>query len=245
MSEPTSIQLVLPRRDLSRMTEPLRSLDYLRSARAWLRDVDVANICNEIWKEWVRRPWSAFSNFDWRFSYPINLSVLMADMKRYVDSFLSVSQFSFTPLNIGGNHWTLVAIDGRAGYKTLVFWDPLGRRCPAQAWRSLCSFFPDFHCFELVSRLQHDSFQCGVWVCWAVDLLISAAADGQAWTKASLLNLLNDAVSLNLTSVRVRDGGPRFIEDVRGGYLASLWRAASSNSLLVTYSDDGAVAPLS
>ena len=96
-----------------------------------------------------------------------------------------------------------------------------------------------------MSRLQHDSFQCGVWLCWAVDLLISAAADGQAWTKASLLNLLNDAVSLNLTSVRVRDGGPRFIEDVRGGYVASLWRAASSNSLLVTYSDDGAVAPLS
>ena len=108
------------------MTEPLSSLDYLRNARAWLRDVDVANICHEIWKEWVRRPWSAFSIFDLRFSYPINLSVLMADMKRYVDSFLSVSQFSFTPLNIGGNHWTLVAIDGRAAYKTLVFWSGSG-----------------------------------------------------------------------------------------------------------------------
>ena len=161
-----------------------------------------------------------------------------------METFLSDSQIAFTPLNIGGNHWTLVAIDGRAGHKTLVFWDPLGRRFPAQVWRSLCSFFPDLHCFELVSRQQHDGFQCGVWVCWAVDVLISATVDDRAWTVPYLSSLFCDAVSVNLVSVRIRDGEASFIEEVRDTFVSSLQRAASAGSLLVSYSDAVAV-PLS
>ena len=236
---------VPPRRaEKPRVAAPLWGLAYLRDTRAWLRDVDIANICNEIRKEWGRRPWSAFSNFDWRFCYPITLSVLVADLRQYVETFLSDSQIAFTPLNIGGNHWTLVAIDGRAGHKTLVFWDPLGRRFPAQVWRSLCSFFPDLHCFELVSRQQHDGFQCGVWVCWAVDVLISATVDDRAWTVPYLSSLFCDAVSVNLVSVRIRDGEASFIEEVRDTFVSSLQRAASAGSLLVSYSDAVAV-PLS
>ena len=89
--------------------------------------------------------------------------------------------------------------------------------------------------------MQFDGFQCGVWVCWAVNLLISATA----WTAPYLPNLLNEAVSVNLTSVRVREDGLRFIEEVRVSYVNSIMRAASAGSLLVDYIEAVAAAPLS
>ena len=92
--------------------------------------------------------------------------------------------------------------------------------------------------------MQFDCFQCGVWVCWVVNLLISAV-DGQAWTAPYLTNLLNEAVSVNLTSVRVREGGLRFIEEVRASFVNSIMRAASAGSLLVDYIEAVAAAPLS
>lgn len=106
-------------------------------------------------------------------------------------------------------------------------------------------FFPHFHCFELISRLQFDGFQCGVWVCWAVDLLVSVSVDGIPWTAPFLLKVLSDAISLNFASARVRDGGARLVEECRTSFVNSLQRAASSGSLLVSYSDAVAAAPSS
>ena len=83
-----------------------------------MSDVDVANICHEIWKEWACWPWSALRQIEWSFSYPIALSALLGDLQRYVDTFLCVPLITFLPLNVGNNHWTLVAIDGRPGFKT-------------------------------------------------------------------------------------------------------------------------------
>ena len=67
------------------------------------------------------------------------------------------------------------------------------------------------------------------------NLMISATVDNQAWTAPHLTNLLNEAVSVNLTSVRVREGGLRFIEEVRVSYVNSIMHAASAGSLLVDY----------
>ena len=93
--------------------------------------------------------------------------------------------------------------------------------------------------------MQFDGFQCGVWVCWAVNLLISVTVDDQAWTAPHLTSLLNETVSVNLTSVRVREGGLRFIEEVRVSFVNSIMRAASAGSLLVDYIEAVAAAPLS
>ena len=93
--------------------------------------------------------------------------------------------------------------------------------------------------------MQFDGFQCGVWVCWAVNLMISATVDRQARTAPHLTNLLNEAVSVNVTSVRVRDGGLRFIQEARVSFVNSIMRAVSAGSLLVQYTEAVAVAPLS
>ena len=69
---------------------------------------------------------------------------------------------------------------------------------------------------------------------WAVNLMISATVDDQAWTEPQPTSLLNEAVSANLTSVRVRDGGLRFIEKVRVSYVNFTMVAASAGLLLVT-----------
>ena len=109
---------------------------------------------------------------------------------------------------------------------------------PVEEWRRLCFFFPDYHCFELTRTLQFDGFQCGVWVCWTVNRLVSV--DGIPWSAPFLMNVL-----LNFASARVRDGGARLVEECRTSFVNSLQRAASSGSLLVSYSDAVAAAPSS
>ena len=70
----------------------------------------------------------------------------------------------------------------------------------------------------------------------------SATVDGQPWTETSLLN---EAVSVNLISVKFEMERLRFIEEVRVGFVNSVMRAASADSLLVEYIEAVAAAPLS
>ena len=79
----------------------------------------------------------------------------------------------------------------------------------------------------------------------AVHLLVSISVDGIPWTVPFLLNVLSDALSLNLASARVRDGSASLVEECRTSFVNSLQRAASSGSLLVSYSDAVAAAPSS
>lgn len=217
-------------RDLQRL-----ELEYLQDPRAWLRDEDIANICNEIRKQWTRRPWSAFASIDWRFHYPVTLAALLFDMTLYFHDLHLSPSVTFIPLNIGNSHWTLLALDSRPGKMAVVFWDPLGRACPHRAWTHICSFFDCFRCIDLVSRLQYDGFQCGVWVCWAIDVLISSTLDAVYWSVPNLSTLFGNAISLNFYPARLRDGQATFIEEVREAFVTSIQHAASSGSLLVEY----------
>ena len=73
----------------------------------------------------------------------------------------------------------------------------------------------------------------------------SATVDGQPWTEPRLTSLLNEAVSVNLISVKFEMERLRFIEEVRVGFVNSVMRAASADSLLVEYIEAVAAAPLS
>ena len=84
----------------------------------------------------------------------------------------------FVPLNLGRSHWTLLALDSRPRSRCVVFWDPLGHRCPDEIRYNLTNFFIGFTWTDIQSRIQHDGFQCGVWVCWAVETFTSLALDG-------------------------------------------------------------------
>ena len=89
----------------------------------------------------------------------------------------------FVPLNLGRNHWTLLALDSRLRSRCTVFWDPLGYRCPKEIWSKLTKFFIGFTLADLQSRVQYDGFQCGVWACWGVETLTSLALDGKDWDR--------------------------------------------------------------
>ena len=60
-----------------------------------------------------------------------------------------------------------------------------------------------------------------------MDVLISATVDDQAWTVPYLSSLFGDAVSVNLVSVRIRDGEASFIEEVRDTFVSFLQHAAA------------------
>ena len=81
--------------------------------------------------------------------------------------------FMFVPLNLGRRHWILIALDSRHRSRCAVFWDPLGYRCHDEIRYKLTNFFVGFTWTDVQSRIQHDGFQCGVWVCWAVETFTS------------------------------------------------------------------------
>ena len=77
---------------------------------------------------------------------------------------------TFIILNVGGCHWVLLIIDNRIS--RVYFFDPLGHSCPASISRILIQFFPTLLFIDLCTRLQFESFQCGVWVCWICETIL-------------------------------------------------------------------------
>jgi len=209
--------------------QPLpEGLRYLDNPTCWLRDQDIANILNEFYKTWQAATWSRFASIDWDLRYPVPIELFLSDMNRY---FVNRPEgVTFVPINLGRSHWTLLAIDSRPGHTRVVFWDPLGNPCPPSAWRKICTFFPaPFTCFDLITRLQLDGFQCGVWTCWFVNTLIQCVAENRDWTGATLTGLLTDSSTFCLP------GGASLIEDARASYVTSVRRAATLGTLLVEY----------
>ena len=144
----------------------------------------------------------------------------------------------FVPLNLGYKHWTLLALDSRLRSRCAVFWDPLGYRCPTEIWSKLTKFFVGFRLADLQSQLQHDGFQCGVWVCWAVETFTSLALDGKDWNKDTLLDAFENTLAAdglrNALSHAERKSShvsgllrQRFVDRIR--------RAATQQSLSVDY----------
>jgi hypothetical protein len=63
------------------------SLSYLDDPKAWLRDEDIANICHEIHKDFIRQPWTGFQNLDWFCHYPIPADLIPIKFDRVRDIF--------------------------------------------------------------------------------------------------------------------------------------------------------------
>ncbi len=142
----------------------------------------------------------------------------------------------FVPLNLGRSHWTLLALYSRLRFRCAVFWDPLGY--PKEIWSKLTKFFIGFTLTDLQSRVQYDGFQCGVWVCWAVETFTSLALDGKDWDRDTLLGALDNTLAaygllntLSLTQSAIR----RIRALLRQQFIDSVHHAAAQQSLSVDY----------
>ena len=117
-----------------------------------------------------------------------------------------------------------------------MFWDPLGYRCPKEIWSKLTKFFIGFTLADLQSRVQYDGFQCGVWVCWAVETFISLALDGKDWDQDTLLGAFDNTLApygqLNTLSIS-REATTRALLGQK--FVDCIHRAAAQQSLSVDY----------
>ena len=223
------------------------SLSYLDDSKAWLRDEDIANICHEIYKDFIGQPWTGFRDLDWFCHYPIPADLIPIKFDRVRDiicdhlswsRLLTSEHVMFVPINLSRNHWTLLALDSRLRSRCAVFWDPLGHCCPPEIWSKLTKFFIGFTLDDLQSRIQHDGFQCGVWVCWAVETFTSLALDGKDWNRGTLLAAFENtltAYGLTNTLSNARLNSSHISALVRQKFIDCVLQAAAHQSLSVDY----------
>jgi hypothetical protein len=144
----------------------------------------------------------------------------------------------FVPLNLGRRHWTLLALDSRPNFRCAVFWDPLGYRCPDEIRYKLTNFFIGFTWTDVQSRIQHDGFQCGVWVCWAVETFSSLVLGGNDWNRGTLRDAFDNTLAANglvNTLSNVRHNSSHISTLLRQQFIDCIYRASAQQSLSVDY----------
>ncbi len=126
-----------------------------------------------------------------------------------------------------------------------MFWDPLGYRCTKEIWSKLAKFFIGFTLTDLQSRVQYDGFQCGVWVCWAVETFTSLALDGKDWNRDTLLGAIDNtlaAYGLVNTLSNAKRNSSRISALVRQQFIDCIHHAVAQQSLSVdTLFPDGSI----
>jgi len=191
---------------------------------------------------------AGFQNLDWFCHYPIPADLIPIKFDRVRDIFISdklpwsrllISEsVMFVPLNLGRSHWTLLALDSRPSSRCVVFWDPLGYRCPNELRYKLTNFFIGFTWTDVQSRIQHDGFQCGVWVCWAVETFTSLALDGKDWNRATLRDAFDNTLAANgLVNIlsNVRHNSSYISTLLRQKFINCIYLASAQQSLSVDY----------
>ena len=78
----------------------------------------------------------------------------------------------FYVLNIGSCHWVLLLIDSRPGKECFFYFDPLGHPCSQLLKSTLVNLCAFFSFIDNQTRIQFDSFQCGVWACWIAETIL-------------------------------------------------------------------------
>ena len=105
-----------------------------------------------------------------------------------------------------------------------------------EIWSKLTKFFIGFTLADLQSRIQYDGFQCGVWVCWAVETFTSLALDGKDWDGDTLLGAFDNTVAayglLNTLSDAKRNSS-RVSALLRQQFIDCIHHAAAQQSLSV------------
>ena len=141
---------------------------------------------------------------------------------------------TFCMVNIHGNHWVLLAVDGRHDQQFVLFLDSLGGNWPSSLHSQVSRLFREsagWSIRQLSGYSQYDGFECGVWTCWFARLLLELSRRDQAWDLHFLNALLPRAVSN-----RVRHGNHSDFAQMRQTFLLELRTAELTGTLATPYS---------
>jgi hypothetical protein len=181
-----------------------RAILNRNTPRALLTDVQVANIMFELWKPHRSKPYT--------LKYPVTLQLA---------SKLSFRERNviFIPINTGA-HWILVTFDYPR--MELLLFDSCGSKPPylKKLISSLRNVPPNVTADFVHQRLQFDGFQCGIWISWAFNSIVTH------------LNT-NDSI-LSFDPSLYTDDSPKhdvWIAAMRDSYTTRLEEAFAENSL--------------
>ena len=91
---------------------------------------------------------------------------------------------------------------------------------------------------DLQFRVQYDGFQCGVWVCWAVETFTSLALDEKDWNRGTLLGAFVNTLAadgLRNTLSHAERNSSHVSALLRQRFIDCIRRAAIQQSLSVDY----------
>eukprot|EP00741_Cyanophora_paradoxa_P016236 tig00000042_g15675.t1 len=172
-ADPAEIDLAAP------MPPPVRRL-ALFGRKDWLQDAQIANIVTLLL---VR----AGPQIRVRSLYPASSDIVASNLRRYARleperrkrkslGYASEGGIVLCPVSIG----ILLAVDGAT--RRLRWFDSLGLAPDRAVERAAKKAFPAFSWgVDTVGRLQTDSFQCGIWVCFFAESIINEAATQFGW----------------------------------------------------------------
>ena len=132
----------------------------------------------------------------------------------------------FTIINSGGNHWVLLVIDSTS--KHALYFDSLGGDMPESLYTALSARYADFVQRNLCPRIQFDGFQCGIWACWLVSILLDRLLQGETLHTLLLETLIPVDGCSNQDS---QDANCAFIAELRETFTVLLEDAKRNNIL--------------
>ena len=220
----------------------------------WLSDIHIANLMFLLLHGQLVLPLEMRDLF--QYVYPITDPLLMQMLQR--DDPGSLLEHAKTGggvtvvfVNPSNNHWRLIVIDGVQ--QQVVLFDPLGTPLPANLVAAVHRFVgPSYHVVDVQSRLQAESWNCGVWALFMASRYISAVVDHLTTPQAASgsefrprddqdeYEVLNDG-----STASERQLNKRFAAELRSQYRTLLMEAEDNGRLLYTSSamdrDEGAV----
>ena len=194
----------------------------IESSSELLTDVQIANVCYEVEKQFL------LLNPDFRFEffYPRSAQLLRSNCRdRTAELVRAVTNpgITFIILNVGNCHWVLLIIDSRVDQ--WYYFDPLGVSCPPSIVSSIHSVCPSFSFTDVGVRMQFESFQCGVWVSWFCETILD-----NLMQRVTIDNILWKELICTEEHMRVFSH-TTFIAGVRESYSKILFRAFEAGNL--------------
>jgi hypothetical protein len=202
--------------------EPNLPNTIITSRTELLTDVKIANISHELFKVFQRH--HCPFRVEWVYPRPEHLFIENCrDLTREISRAIFNEGVTFYTLNIGSCHWVLLLIDSRQDKNYFFYFDPLGHPCSRQLKAILQNLCAHFTFMDNQTRIQFDSFQCGVWTCWIAETILDHFQRNVTISNIPWLELIS-------TRTRTTDH-TSFIAATRHRYYISLTDALSHGTL--------------
>jgi hypothetical protein len=167
--------------------------------RAYLTDIQVANIMYELWKPYNSMPYI--------LKYPQSFQLV----KKM--SFRLPGKVYFVPINTGASHWILVTLDRRRNELLLFNSCGTSKHDLNTLTSKLRHLPPNVKKDFVKQKVQFDGFQCGIWISWAFESLLHHLKQDDSILTFDPLSYLDNSPQHDILIATLRDSYTSRLEE--------------------------------